>query len=128
MSNFTIADGNLRRSPSFSQKTARRFLVFGNAFSNTVNALVAIFRQFHAGEKTYVECGMRTTVVIGSKLRKKDAPDYILEVVELFTPRGDAPHARARVSITSHDLGVRLYAVSALEDHRLFVPVSAPQA
>lgn len=70
---------------------------------------------------------MRTTVEVGSKLRKKDAPDYILEVVELFTPKGDTPHARARVRITSHDLGVRLYSVSALEDHRLFLPVSTPQ-
>ena len=66
---------------------------------------------------------MEITVEVGSKLRKKDAPDYILEVIELFTPEGEQPHARARVRITSHDLGVRLYSVSALADTRLFVPV-----
>ena len=69
---------------------------------------------------------MRKTIEVGSKLSKKDAPDYMLEVIELFTPSGEPPHARARVSITSYDLGVRLYSISALEDPRLFVRVSDP--
>jgi hypothetical protein len=68
-----------------------------------------------------MECEMQKAIEVGLKLRKKDAPDYILEVVELFTPNGELAHARARVSITSYDLGTRLYSVSALEDPRLFV-------
>jgi hypothetical protein len=69
---------------------------------------------------------MRKSLEVGTKLRKKDAPDYVLEILELFTPKGEPPHARARVSMTSRDLGVRLYSVSALEDTRLFVAVDEP--
>ena len=36
---------------------------------------------------------------VGTKFRKKDAPDFVLEVIELFTPDGEQPHARARVSM-----------------------------
>jgi hypothetical protein len=66
---------------------------------------------------------MRKTVEVGMKLIKRDAPEYVLEVVELVAPKGELPHARARVSIMSHDLGVRMYSVSALADPRLFTPV-----
>lgn len=69
---------------------------------------------------------MGKTVSVGSKLRKADAPSYMLEVVELLTCDGALPHARARVSTTNYDLGVRLYSVSALVDPSLFVPVSTP--
>lgn len=69
---------------------------------------------------------MGKTVSVGSKLRKKDAPSYMLEVVELLTCDDTHPHARARVSTTNYDLGVRLYSVSALIDQSLFVPVDAP--
>jgi len=69
---------------------------------------------------------MRNKVEVGVKLKKTDAPDYILEIMELKTPAGYLPHARTRVSISSFDLGLRLYSVSALEDTRLFLPVSIP--
>lgn len=64
---------------------------------------------------------MGNLVEIGSKLSKRDAPDYILEVVEMLKLDGEHPHARARVSVCSNDLGIRLYSLSALEDSRLFV-------
>ena len=66
---------------------------------------------------------MQTTVEVGTKLAKKDAPGYTLEVLELITPERELPHARARVRTTDRDLGVRLYSISALGDPRLFVPV-----
>jgi hypothetical protein len=68
---------------------------------------------------------MRNKVKVGVKLKKTEAPDYILEVMELTTPEGNLPHARTRVSISSFDLGVRLYSVSALEDPLLFLPVNS---
>ena len=67
---------------------------------------------------------MAMSVEVGTKLVKKDAPGYVLEVLELVTPKAEPPHARARVRTTGHDLGVRLYSVSALGDPRLFVPVT----
>lgn len=66
---------------------------------------------------------MPTVVKIGSKRRKKDAPAYIVEVIDLYKPKGTPPHAVTRVTMATHDLGVRLYAVSALEDPQLFVPM-----
>jgi len=71
-----------------------------------------------------MEDGMPYTIKVGTKLKKKDAPDYILEVTELRTPEGELPHARARVRTFRFDLGVRLYSVSALQDARLFLPES----
>ena len=65
---------------------------------------------------------MPNTVKVGTRLKKKDAPDYQLEVLEFTTPDGDLPHARARIRISRFDLGVRLYSISALQDTRLFVP------
>jgi hypothetical protein len=73
-----------------------------------------------------VEGKMPNTIRVGSKLKKKDAPDYQLEVLELTTPDGDLPHARARISVSRFDLGVRLYSVSALQDTRLFIAESSP--
>jgi hypothetical protein len=67
---------------------------------------------------------MPNVVKVGTKLTKKDAPGYLLEVIELWTPNNEHPHARARVSITSYDLGVRLYSISALEDPKLFRPLA----
>ena len=64
---------------------------------------------------------MPNAVKVGTKLKKKDAPDYQLEVLELTTPEGDLPHARARIRVSRFDLGVRLYSVSALQDTRLFI-------
>ena len=69
---------------------------------------------------------MLNVVEVGLRLRKKDAPTFILEIIELVTPTGDLPHARARVSITKYDLGVRLYSVSALEDTRMFISLGSP--
>lgn len=66
---------------------------------------------------------MPQTVEVGTKLRKKDAPEFMLEVIELFTPKGEQPHARARVSASKHKAEVRLYSISALSDPRLFTPV-----
>lgn len=71
---------------------------------------------------------MQTTVEVGTKLVKKDAPGYTLEVLELITPSRELPHARTRVSTTDRDLGVRLYSVSALGDPRLFIPAADAQA
>jgi hypothetical protein len=73
-----------------------------------------------------LEDEMRNKIKVGVKLKKTDAPDYILEVMEFKTPEGNLPHARTRVSISRFDLGVRLYSVSALEDPRLFLPAGAP--
>jgi hypothetical protein len=61
------------------------------------------------------------TVEVGTKLRKKDTPEFLFEVIELFTPNGEQPHARTRVSITNHISDVRLYSVSALADPKLFL-------
>ena len=66
---------------------------------------------------------MSNTIEVGTKLKKYDAPDFLIEILELWIPNGELPHARARVSIASYDCGVRLYSVSALEDGRLFRPV-----
>jgi hypothetical protein len=71
---------------------------------------------------------MPNKVEVGAKLKKTDAPSYILEVMELRTPEGNLPHARTRVCISHFDLGVRLYSVSALEDTRLFLPIGPLQA
>jgi len=68
---------------------------------------------------------MPNTIRVGTKLKKKDAPDCQLEVLGFTTPDGDLPHARAPVSISQFDLGVRLYSVSALQDTRLFVAESS---
>lgn len=72
-----------------------------------------------------LENEMRNKVKVGVKLKKAEAPDYILEVTEFMTPKGNLPHARTRVSLSSFDLGVRLYSVSALEDPLLFLPVNS---
>lgn len=66
---------------------------------------------------------MPQTVEVGTKLRKKDAPEFVLEVIELFTPSGEQPHARARISVARHKSDVRLYSISALSDPKLFTPV-----
>jgi hypothetical protein len=66
---------------------------------------------------------MPQTVEVGTKLRKKDAPEFVLEVIELFTPKGEQPHARARISVARHKSDVRLYSISALSDPRLFTPI-----
>jgi hypothetical protein len=66
---------------------------------------------------------MPQTVEVGTKLRKKDAPEFVLEVIELFTPKGEQPHARARITVARHKSDVRLYSISALSDPRLFTPV-----
>ena len=68
---------------------------------------------------------MPQLVEVGTKLRKKDAPAFVLEVIELFTPEGEPPHARARVSMMKSNSDVRLYSISALTDPRLFVPINA---
>jgi hypothetical protein len=67
---------------------------------------------------------MQSKIEVGAKLKKADAPDYVLEVMELKTPEGDLPHARTRVRVSRFDLGVRLYSISALEDPRLFLPAT----
>lgn len=66
---------------------------------------------------------MQQAVQIGAKLKKKDSPEYVVEVMGLTTPLGAPPHAWTRVRMANHDLGERLYSVSALEDPSLFVPV-----
>ena len=66
---------------------------------------------------------MRSVIDVGSKLRKSDAPSIVIEVTALLTSSNSLPHARARVSFAHRNLGERVYAVSALEDPRLFLPV-----
>lgn len=68
---------------------------------------------------------MSRTIEVGAKLRKKDAPDYKAEIVELLISDHELPHARVRIKNGKYDLGVRLYAISALEDTRLFLPAMA---
>jgi hypothetical protein len=70
---------------------------------------------------------MQESVEVGTKLAKKDAPGYILEILELVTPDGERPHARTRVSAMNHDLGIRMYSISALADPHLFTPLTAAQ-
>lgn len=71
---------------------------------------------------------MPNTVEVGAKLKKTDAPDYILEVLEITKTKGDLTSARARVRKSRIDLGMRfnlgtwLYSISSLEDQRLFRP------
>ena len=69
---------------------------------------------------------VKVDVKVGMKFRKMDTPGCVLEVIELYTPDGARPHAYARVSIANHDLGVRLYSVSALTDKQLFTPLDSP--
>ena len=65
-------------------------------------------------------------VKVGMTFRKTDTPQCVLEVIELYTPEGEHRHANTRVSIASHDLGVRLYSISALTDKKLFTPLDNP--
>jgi hypothetical protein len=67
---------------------------------------------------------MARHVEIGTKLCKADAPGYTLEVVEFIALDQGPPHARTRVRLMNHDLGERLYSVSALNDQRLFIAVT----
>ena len=60
------------------------------------------------------------------KFRKTDTPECVLEVIELYTPEGARQHAYTRVSILNHDLGVRLYSVSALTDKQLLALLDGP--
>ncbi len=71
---------------------------------------------------------MRYQIDAGTRLKKADSPACTLEVLELFTPADGLPHARARVRHLTHDLGIRLYSVSALKDARLFVPAGPPDS
>lgn len=73
-----------------------------------------------------MEGKVKNIIEVGARLKKRDAPEYVLEVTELMTPKGDLPHARARVRISTYDLGVRLYSVSALADQRHFLPAADP--
>jgi hypothetical protein len=68
---------------------------------------------------------MPYSIEIGAKLKKKDAPEYILTVVEMLELEGELPHARAHVSLRGTELGVRLYSTAALADTRLFLPVNS---
>jgi hypothetical protein len=66
---------------------------------------------------------MRQRIEIGTKLRKTDSPGYFLEVTTIFTPEDGLPHARTSVRLNHHQLGERLYSISALNDPKLFTPV-----
>ena len=66
---------------------------------------------------------MARGVEVGTKLRKADAPGYVIEIVEFIALDHGPPHARTRVRMLTHDLGERLYSLSALSDRRLFVSV-----
>jgi hypothetical protein len=78
-------------------------------------------RRKSAFEKGFKE-RMGRKIMVGTRLKKSDAPSYTLEVTEIVTPEDGLPHARTRVRLMSHDLGARLYSISALADPKLFIP------
>jgi hypothetical protein len=64
------------------------------------------------------DTGLSNSVRIGECYQRNDATHFVWQVVELFTPRKDQPHAR--VSLVSDPSDRRLISVSALRDARLF--------
>mgnify|MGYP003659428007 FL=1 len=60
-------------------------------------------------------------VQIGDYYQRNDATHFVWQVVELFTPRKEQPHAR--VSLMSDPSDRRLISISALRDNRLFKQV-----
>ena len=65
----------------------------------------------------------RSTVEVGDLFKKTDATRWIWQVAEVFQPVGHQPHARLFRRNLAHD--VRVFALSALRDGRLFIPVDA---
>jgi len=61
----------------------------------------------------------RNTVSIGDYLRKTNSTDWVWQVIEFVTPAGHQPHAR--LLCMNQPADVRMFAVAALKDRRLFV-------
>ena len=61
----------------------------------------------------------RNKVSIGDYLRKTNSTDWVWQVIEFVTPAGHQPHAR--LLCMDHPADVRMFAVAALKDRRLFV-------
>jgi hypothetical protein len=66
---------------------------------------------------------MKRIIEVGSKLRKTGAPSIFVEVTEMLPSNDLPPHVRARVRCGNENLGTRLYAIAALQNSDLFVPV-----
>lgn len=61
----------------------------------------------------------RNNVSLGDFLRKTNSTDWVWQVVEFVTPAGHQPHAR--LLCVNHPADIRMFAVAALRDRRLFV-------
>jgi len=66
----------------------------------------------------------RKAVRIGDTFRKTDATRWIWRVTHFLQPTSQYPHVRiARMDVAGD---VRVFALAALLDHRLFSPVDRP--
>ena len=61
----------------------------------------------------------RNSVSIGDYVRKTNSTDWVWQVIEFVTPAGHQPHAR--LLCVDHPADVRMFAVAAIKDRRLFV-------
>lgn len=61
----------------------------------------------------------RNNVSLGDYVRKTNSTDWVWQVIEFVTPTGHQPHAR--LVCMDHPADVRMFAVAALRDRRLFV-------
>jgi hypothetical protein len=61
----------------------------------------------------------RNNISIGDYVRKTNSTDWVWQVIEFVTPTGHQPHAR--LLCMDHPADVRMFAVAALRDRRLFV-------
>jgi hypothetical protein len=64
------------------------------------------------------DIALSNPVRVGECYQRNDATHFVWQVVELYTPRKEQPHAR--VCLTSDPSDQRLISVSALRDNRLF--------
>lgn len=62
---------------------------------------------------------VRNNVSLGDYLRKTNSTNWVWQVIEFVTPAGHQPHAR--LLCVDHPADVRMFAVAALRDRRLFV-------
>lgn len=60
----------------------------------------------------------RNNVSLGDYVRKTNSTDWVWQVIEFVTPVGHQPHAR--LLCMDHPADVRMFAVAALRDRRLF--------
>jgi len=65
----------------------------------------------------------RDNISLGDYVRKTNSTDWVWQVIEFVTPAGHQPHAR--LLCMNHPADVRMFALAALRDRRLFV--NAPE-